>query len=68
MNQSQGDPVEKEKKMGRRWDTEVGQISFYMLDLAQYALRELRESENIHSYCTMSGTVPCVCFYKVFNL
>ena len=54
--------------MGRRWDTEVGQISFYMLDLAQYVLRELRESENIHSYCTMSGTVPCVCFYKVFNL
>ena len=33
--------------MKRGWDTEVGQISFYMLDLAQCVLRQFRESENI---------------------
>lgn len=43
--------------MKRGWDIEVGQISFYVLDLAQCVLRE---SENILSYCIMSGTLSYV--------
>jgi len=46
--------------MKRGWDIEVGQKSFYMLDLAQCVLRQFRESENILSYCSMSGTLSYV--------
>lgn len=33
--------------------------------LPQCVLRDLKESENIHNYCNMPGTVPCVHFYRV---
>ena len=46
--------------MKRRRDIEAGQINLYMLDLAQCVLRQLRESENILSYCTMSGILSYV--------